>query len=69
MATNKSIIQARYDAKHCKMYTMKFNYESDKDVIERLDSVPNKQDYVRQLVRKDIRSVPVSDSKQKDGEQ
>lgn len=34
--------------------SFRFNKESDKDVIERLDSVPNKTDYVRSLVRKDI---------------
>ena len=54
MATNKSVIQARYDAKHCKMYTLKFNLETDADIIEKLSSVPNVQGYIRQVIREDI---------------
>ena len=51
MATNKSVIQARYDSKHCKMYALKFNLESDADIIEQLSSVPNVQGYIRQAIR------------------
>ena len=28
---------------------------ADKDIVEKLNSVPNKSDYVRQLIRNDIK--------------
>ena len=55
MPTNKSIIQARYDAKNAKIYTMKFNRKTDADIIEKLDSITtSRQDYIRKLIREDI---------------
>jgi hypothetical protein len=70
MATKKSIIQARYDSKHCKNYTLKLNLETDADIIEKLSSVPVVQAYIKQAIRQDIArtcsvpkqtdSVPVS---------
>jgi DNA topoisomerase-3 len=36
MATNKSVIQARYDKSHCKQYALKLNLETDADIIEKL---------------------------------
>ena len=38
-----------------KQYAFRFNKESDKDVIEKLDSKEDKTDYIRQLIRKDIK--------------
>ena len=60
MATNKSIIQARYDSKHCKNYTLKLNLVTDADIIEKLSSVPVVQAYIKQAIRNDIAagSVP-----------
>ena len=54
MANNHTISQRKYDAANCKVYTMKFNRRTDADVIARLDSVPSRQGYLRQLVRKDL---------------
>ena len=45
---------SEWSKEHMRTVSFRFNKESDKDVIERLDSVPNKTDYVRSLVRKDI---------------
>lgn len=33
---------------------MKLNLVYDADVLEKLDSVPNKQGYIKELIRKDI---------------
>ena len=33
---------------------MKLNIKTDADVIAKLESVPSKQDYIRQLIRKDL---------------
>jgi len=54
MANNHTISQRKYDAANCKFYTMKFNRNTDADVIDKLDTVPSRQDYIRQLVRKDL---------------
>ena len=63
MATQKSINQARYDAVHCKSYTLKLNTETDKDIIEKLSSVPNVQGYIKQAIRNDIHGTLTLDSK------
>ena len=54
MANNHTISQRKYDAANCKFYTLKFNRRTDADIIARLDSVPSRQDYLRQLIRKDL---------------
>lgn len=37
-----------------KIVNMRFNIDSDADILEKLDQVENKADYIRQLIRKDI---------------
>lgn len=59
MANNHTVAQRKYDSSNCRFYTMKFNKNTDADVIARLDSVPSRQDYVRQLVRKDIETPTI----------
>lgn len=44
----------KYQLEHTKMMTLKLRIEEDKDILEKLDSVPNKIDYIRQLIRADI---------------
>lgn len=36
-----------------KVYMLRLNRKADKDVIAALDAVPNKTDYIRELVRRD----------------
>ena len=33
---------------------VRFNIENDNDILSMLDSVPNKADYIRRLIRQDI---------------
>lgn len=52
--------QARYDEVHkaeFKNYHFKFRIEGNEDIIEKLETVGNKQDYIRQLILTDIESV------------
>lgn len=49
--------QERYDREHTRKITMKLNVGTDADVLEKLDSVPNKQGYIKELIRKDIKKV------------
>lgn len=45
--------QKRYDSQ-CRQIKLKFHVEGDADVLEKLDTVANKQDYIRGLIRMDI---------------
>lgn len=54
MAKKSSITQQKYDSVNCRFFHLKFNLRTDADVIAKLESVPSKQDYLRQLVRKDL---------------
>lgn len=52
--------KARYDRK-TKELVLRFRLNQDRDVIQRLDEVPNKTEFVRELVRRDIRENTNSD--------
>lgn len=55
MATEAQIkAQARYDAANTKQFHLKLNRNTDWDVIEKLDNVPNMQGYIKQLIRADL---------------
>ena len=45
---------AKYDAGHTKQIKLKLNLETDKDILERLEEVGNKQGYIKELIRRDI---------------
>lgn len=61
---------AKYDSTHCTGLYLKFNNGTDSDILEKLSSVPNRQGYIKSLIRQDIArtfsvpkqtdSVPVS---------
>jgi len=54
MPKSQTIAQRKYDSANCTFYHLKFNNRTDEDVIAKLASVPSKQDYIRQLIRKDL---------------
>ena len=45
----------KYDSTKTKQYVMRLRIGADADVIEKLDSVPSKTEFIRELVRRDIR--------------
>lgn len=47
-------IKARYEKKVMRRYELRYHKGIDSDIVAKLDSVPNKNDYVRGLIRKDI---------------
>lgn len=58
MAQNSTIIQARYDAKHCTRFFLKLNNKSDADIIEQLQKAKDGegiQAYIKRLIRQDIK--------------
>lgn len=46
--------QQEYKKKNMTQFKVSWHNVSDADIIQKLDSVPNKADYVRQLIRADI---------------
>ena len=61
MAKKSSISKMKYDKTHRRVYGIRLHNENDKDIIEKLASVPSMQGYIKELIREDIaRSVPDS---------
>lgn len=46
--------KARYDAEHTQQIRLKLNTGTDADILEELNRQPNKQGYIKQLIREDI---------------
>lgn len=45
---------AKYDAENTRRIVLKLNKTTDKDVLDRLDTVGNRQGYIKGLIREDI---------------
>lgn len=56
MAESEAQKRARikYDAKATIQYHLKLNKVTDADILAKLDSVGNKQGYIKQLIRNDL---------------
>lgn len=54
MSERKQTPQERYAAKYKKRYSLDCFTNTEKDIIEKLESVPNKAGYIKQLIRADI---------------
>lgn len=46
--------QKKYDAQNTVQFKMKLNKNTDSDILKKLDEVPNKQGYIKELIRDDI---------------
>lgn len=56
MATEAQIkAQKKYDVENTRQVHLKLNRRTDEDVLEKLDSVPNKQGYIKELIRADLK--------------
>lgn len=56
MATEAQLrAKRKYDAENTRQVRLKLNRRTDKDVLEKLDSVPNKQGYIKELIRADLK--------------
>ena len=47
--------QARYDKKNTKSFSLKLNKGTDADIIEKFEECDNVSQYLKQLVRQDIK--------------
>lgn len=45
----------KYDAANTRQIMLKLNKGTDKDILEKLDNVENRQGYIKNLIREDIR--------------
>jgi len=48
--------QAKYDSTNTTVITLKFNKNTEPDLISRLQSVDNKSGYIKGLIRDDIKN-------------
>ena len=51
----QSEAKTRWDRENTVIVTMKLNKNQDKDIIEKLNSVDNKQGYIKRLIREDAK--------------
>jgi len=55
MVNKKDAIRvSKWNRAHTKNVSLRFNVEEDAEVLKRIAVQPNKTDYVRRLVKKDI---------------
>ncbi len=60
--TSSYLAHDRYDKENTKPVKFKFNKKTDADIIAKLQSEPNKQGYVKRLIREDIARNQAPDS-------
>ena len=48
--------QAKYDRKNSQAFMLKLNRKNDADVIAKINHVPNRQGYIKDLIRNDLRA-------------
>lgn len=52
---------AKYDKANTKSVFLKLNIKTDADILEYLETVGNKQGYIKGLIRKDMNNAPDED--------
>ena len=59
MATKARLrANAKYDKENTTQVALKLNRKTDKDVLEWLGRKPNKQGYIKDLIRADMKNQP-----------
>ena len=61
MSDRKLTPQDRYAAKYKKQFKIDCITTTEQDIIEKLESVPNKAGYIKQLIRADIAASKARD--------
>lgn len=46
----------KYQEKNTRLMTIRLNYNTDADIIAKLEQVPSKQGYIKELIRADIKA-------------
>lgn len=63
MANEKYTAQNKYAAKYKKQIKIDCFTSTEQDIIEKLESVPNKAGYIKQLIREDMKKNKESSEK------
>lgn len=58
MASDKYGPQKKFREKYSKQYNLVCFSNTEQDIIDRLESVPNRSGYIKQLIRKDMKRNP-----------
>lgn len=58
MANGKYTAQNKYAAKYKKQIKIDCFTSTEQDIIDKLESVPNKAGYIKQLIREDMKRNP-----------
>lgn len=45
---------AKYQAKNTRMFTIRLNFNTDQDIIDKLEQVESMSGYIKKLIRQDI---------------
>lgn len=45
----------KYEAENTRQVHLKLNIRTDEDILRKLDSVPNKQGYIKRLIRAELK--------------
>lgn len=48
--------KAKWDADNTVQIKLKLNKHTDADILKQLDAMPNKQGYIKELIRADMKS-------------
>ena len=59
MTTSDAKIKAnnKFNKANTRMVSLRLNYKTDADIIEKLDYVESKMGYIKSLVRKDLKEL------------
>ncbi len=56
---NAARVKREYDKANARTFSLKFNIKTDADILQHIDTIDNKQGYIKRLIREDIaRNAP-----------
>ena len=58
MPETKYARQAKYNAANTTQVPLRLNLRTEADIVKRLQSLPNKQGYIKRLIREDMEREP-----------
>ncbi len=58
MESDKYTAQKKYHAKNRQTLTLSFMKSTEQDLLDYLETVPNKAGYIKELIREDIKNHP-----------
>ena len=61
MATSRADYQTKYEKENVRRFNFKLSRIYDADLVTWIESQPNFQAYLKELIRKDMESAPVPD--------